>query len=103
VIKMFAGTGDMYAAAVGLVNAVFQAEGIDPRAREIIILRSAKILNSPYEWQPNVKFASNVGLSDDEINAVTADGPVTGVNPGYVPLCKATDEMSSTGTLPTRP
>jgi alkylhydroperoxidase family enzyme len=99
VIKMFTGTGDMYEASTGLVRAVFQAEGVSPKCREMIILRSAKLLNTPYEWQANAQFAHNVGLSDDEINAVTADGPVTGVNPEYVLLLKATDEMTHTGTL----
>jgi alkylhydroperoxidase family enzyme len=99
VIKMFTGTGDMYAATVGFVNSVFTAEGINLRAREMIILRSAKILNSPYEWQANIKFARNVGLSEVEIDAVKSDGPVTGINPEYVLLCKATDEMTFSGTL----
>jgi alkylhydroperoxidase family enzyme len=99
VIKMFAGTGDMYAATIGLVNAVFQAEGIDPKAREMIILRSAKILNSPYEWQANARMASNAGLSNDEIEAAATDGPVAGIDPEYVLLCRATDELSTTGTL----
>jgi hypothetical protein len=99
VIQMFAGMGDLYAATVALVNAVFVAKGISPRAREMIILRSAKVLNSPYEWQANVVFARNVGLSEVEITAVSSDGPVSGVDPEYVLLCKATDEMSTTGTL----
>lgn len=99
VIKMFAGTGDMYAASIGFVKAVFVTEGIDPKAREMIILRSAKLLNCPYEWQANAKFASNAGLSNDEIAATSSDGPVTGVDPQYVLLCKATDELTKTGTL----
>jgi len=99
VIQMFSGTGDMYAATVGLVNAVFVAKGISPKAREMIILRSAKVLNSPYEWQANAVFAHNVGLSDGEIAAASADGPVTGIEPEYILLCRATDEMCTTGTL----
>jgi 4-carboxymuconolactone decarboxylase len=99
VIKMFAGTDDMYTATIGLVNAVFAAKGIDLKAREMIILRSAKVLDCPYEWQANAQFASNVGLSDDEIAAAATDGPVTGVDPEYVLLCRATDEMCTTGTL----
>ena len=35
VIQMFAGTSDMYAATVALVNAMFEAKGISPKAREI--------------------------------------------------------------------
>jgi alkylhydroperoxidase family enzyme len=96
---MFAGTGDLFAATIGLVKAVFQAGGIDQKAREMIILRSAKILNVPYEWQANEKMARNAGLSNDEIAAASADGPVTGIDPEYVLLCKATDELSLTGTL----
>jgi AraC-like DNA-binding protein/alkylhydroperoxidase family enzyme len=99
VIKMFAGTDDMYAATVGLVNAVFATKGIDPKKREMIILRTAKVLDCPYEWQANARFASNAGLSDDEIEAAATDGPVRGVDPEYVLLCRATDEMCTTGTL----
>jgi alkylhydroperoxidase family enzyme len=99
VIQMFAGTSDMYAATVGLVNAVFETKGISPKAREMIILRSAKVLSCPYEWQANIVFARNVGLTDADIAAVSADGPVSGVDPEYVLLCKATDELSTKGTL----
>ena len=99
VIKMFAGTDDLYAATVGLVNAVFETKGIGPKTREMIILRAAKVLDCPYEWQANARFASNAGLSDDEIGAAATDGPVTGVDPEYVLLCRATDEMCGTGTL----
>jgi len=99
VIKMFAGTDDLYQATIGLVNAVFRARGIDPRAREMIILRSAKILNVPYEAQANRQMAANAGLSTEEIVAAAQDGPVSGVNPDYVLLCKATDELSLTATL----
>jgi alkylhydroperoxidase family enzyme len=99
VMKMFAGTEDMFEAIVGLVKAVFQAQGIDPKTREMIILRTAKVLNSPYEWQANTKMAANAGLSSEEIEAAASDGPVTGINPEYVLVCKATDELSTDGTL----
>ena len=49
VIKMFAGTEDMYEATVGLVKAIFETQGIEPRLREMVILRAAAILNAPYE------------------------------------------------------
>src|SRR5580700_7742896 len=38
VLKMFAGTEDLYEAIIGIVRAMFQTKGIDPRTREIIIL-----------------------------------------------------------------
>ena len=99
VIKMFAGTEDMFAATIGLVKAIFNAQGIDPKTREMIILRAAAVLDSPYEWQANTQMAKNVGLSANEIDAAGSDGPVVGINPEYVLVCKATDELSTSGTL----
>ena len=99
VIKMFAGTEDMFDATIGLVKAIFNAQGVDPKTREMIILRAAAVLDSPYEWQANTQMAKNVGLSPNEIDAAASDGPVVGVNPEYVLVCKATDELSTSGTL----
>jgi alkylhydroperoxidase family enzyme len=99
VIKMFAGTEDLYEATIGLVKAIFQTEGIDPKLREMIILRAAVILDAPYEWQANTQMARNTGLSSKEIEAAATDGPVTGIDPEYLLVCKATDELSTTATL----
>jgi alkylhydroperoxidase family enzyme len=99
VIKMFAGTEDLFDATISLVKAIFNAQGVDPRTREMIILRAAKVLDAPYEWQANTQMAKNVGLSPQEINAAASDGPVAGIDPEYVLVCKATDELSKTGTL----
>jgi alkylhydroperoxidase/carboxymuconolactone decarboxylase family protein YurZ len=89
VVKMFAGTEDVFEAIIGLVKAVFEVQGIDPKTREMIILRAAKVLNSPYEWQANTKMAANTGLSSEEIDAAASNGPVIGINPEYVLVCKA--------------
>jgi len=99
VLKMFAGTEDMFEATIGLVKAVFQARGVDPKTREMIILRAAKVLNAPYEAQANVQMAKNAGLTSAEIDAAATDGPVSGINAEYVLVCKATDELSKSGTL----
>jgi alkylhydroperoxidase family enzyme len=99
VIKMMAGTGDMYAATAEFIKALFQAQGIEAKTREMIMLRAAKVLNSPYEWQANVVLGKNAGLTVEEIDAVASDGPVTGIHPDYVLVCRATDELSTTATL----
>ena len=99
VLKMFAGTEDMYGATIGLVKAIFQAKGIDPKIREMIILRAATVLDSPYEWQANTLMARNVGLSSKEIDAAASEEAVTGIDPEYVLVCQATDELSKSGTL----
>lgn len=99
VLKMFAGTEDLCQAALGMVRAVFQAEGISPRTREVIVLRAAKVLDAPYEWQANSVMAKNAGLGEREIAAIASNRPVDGIDAEYVLVCKATDELSSTGTL----
>jgi alkylhydroperoxidase family enzyme len=100
VVQMMAGTGDMFPGLVSMVRAVFGAEGIDARHREVIILRAAAVLDSPYEWQANEKMAANAGLTPEEIRAVAADGTVQGIAADYVLLCRAADEMyGATHTL----
>jgi hypothetical protein len=49
VIKMFAGTGEFYPALAGMVRAIFGTPDINDRHREMIILRSASILDVPLE------------------------------------------------------
>jgi hypothetical protein len=58
-----------------------------------------RALNAPYETQANVQMAKNAGLSPAEIDAAATDGPVSGINPEYILVCKATDELSKSGTL----
>ncbi len=99
VIKMMAGTEDMYPALVRMVKAIFGTPTIDDKHREMIILRSAAILDVPYEWQANEKMARNAGLSSEEIQAAAGDGPVEGIDDEYVLICAATDELLRSGTL----
>jgi alkylhydroperoxidase family enzyme len=99
VMKAFAGTEDMFPAIQGMIKAVFAARGIDPRIREVIALRVAKHYNVLYEWQAQAALARNVGLSDDEIEAVASDTAVSGINRGFMLVCAAADELCVDGTL----
>jgi alkylhydroperoxidase family enzyme len=99
VVAMFAGTEEFFPALVGMVQAVFGTPDIDAPHREVIILRAASLLNVPYEWQANEQMARNAGLDSRVIDALATDGPVTGIDPDYVLLTAATDEMLTTGTL----
>ena len=53
-----------------LSNALFTQTTIDPRLRELAILRTAKNCHSVYEWTQHVPAARHVGLSDQQINAI---------------------------------
>jgi alkylhydroperoxidase family enzyme len=99
VLKMFAGTGDMYPAVTVFIRTVFEAVDVDPRIREMIVLRAAKKFNALYEWEANAKLASNVGLTSEQIAAAASDGQVGGIAPEYILVCIATDELSDEGRL----
>ena len=99
VIKMFAGTGDMFAVSIAFIDALFRSPDVDPKAREMIVLRTATIFNVPYEWEANAAMARNLGLTSREIEAAASDGPVAGVHTDYILLCKATDELTRSATL----
>jgi alkylhydroperoxidase family enzyme len=100
VVKAFTGTEGLFAGVIGLVQRIFGPDGIDhPRNRQLIILRVAKALDAPYEWQVNAAMARNAGLTDEEILAAESDGPVSGIAPEYVLVCTAADELSRSKTL----
>ena len=99
VMKMFAGTDDMYPAVVGLIKAVFEAQGVSPKLREMIVLRVATIYHVLYEWQAQSMLARNVGLSPEEIQAAASDDTIEGIDADYRLAWKATDEICIGGTL----
>ncbi len=96
---MLAGTGDMSYGFITLVHAIFGTKGIDDKMREIIALRTAKLLNTPYQWQQHATMGKNAGLTPDEINAVASDGAVSGLSADYTLLVQATDELTKDAVL----
>ena len=53
-----------------LSNALFTQIAIDPKLREIAILRTAKDCHSVYEWTQHVPAAKHVGVSEAQIDAI---------------------------------
>jgi alkylhydroperoxidase family enzyme len=96
---MFAGAQDMYPGIVALIKGVFTSQGVDPKLREIIILRAAYLTNCAYEWEANVVFARNVGLTDEQMALLCTDGPVTGLDPLSNLISRATDEITQQAAI----
>ena len=99
VSRMVAGTDDMMIGVVAMVKAVFDAKGIATQSRELIILRSAMLLNCPYEWQQNTQMAKNAGCTQAQIDAVAVDGPVKTLGDELNLIMAATDELTNSATL----
>ena len=53
-----------------LSNALFTQIVIDPKLREIAILRTAKDCHSVYEWTQHVPAAKHVGVTSEQIAAI---------------------------------
>jgi 4-carboxymuconolactone decarboxylase len=68
---------------------------LDRRAREIVILRVAIRKRSRYEWTQHAKAARGAGITDEEIDAISA-GRATGMA-GLLSL--AVDELTDDSTL----
>ncbi len=66
---------------------------LDPRTRELLILRSARNCGSSYEWGQHVRIAQALGISREEIERV-AEGPgASGLAPADAALLRAADEL----------
>ena len=97
--RMMAGMGDLFVPTATLAASVFRADGVPKKYREFMALRTAKLLNCPHPWGPNVRIAQNVGASLEEVRALEVDGPVTELNEEGNLIVRAIDELTLTGTL----
>ncbi len=53
-----------------MANALVMKTRLDPKLREIAILRTAKVSGSVYEWTQHVPMARHVGVTDAQIAAM---------------------------------
>ena len=53
-----------------MANALVMKTKLDPKLREIAILRTAKVSRSVYEWTQHVPAAKHVGVTDEQIAAI---------------------------------
>lgn len=54
------------------LGALWSDTGLEDRQRELVILATARAVDSAYEWHQHVGIARGVGVTDDEIRAVGA-------------------------------
>lgn len=73
VFKLAAWADGMAPSFFGFVNAIFAKTSLDPKLRQIAILRVGHICKSRYETFQHEKLAKIVGLTEEQI-AATRDG-----------------------------
>jgi len=68
--RMMANAQGIFPDRSKLSNALFSKIKLDPRLREIAMLRTAKDCRSIYEWTQHVPAAKHVGVTDEQIAAI---------------------------------
>jgi 4-carboxymuconolactone decarboxylase len=66
---------------------------VEPRLRELAILRVAWSTRAPYEWLQHVRMARMVGVTDDEIAAIAGTGAEHEWSPLEADVLAATDQL----------
>jgi alkylhydroperoxidase family enzyme len=67
--------------------------GLSPRQREIVILRTGFLCKSGYEWTQHVAIGLRDGLTHDEIARIKAGAGAPGWSAADAALIRATDEL----------
>lgn len=66
---------------------------LDPRDREILILRIGWLCQAEYEWAQHAVFGREVGLSEQELVQITEGPKASGWNEHDATLLRAVDEL----------
>ena len=72
---------------------------LDPRTRELVVLRVGWRCHAPYEWGQHVVVGRGVGLTDTDIARVAAGPDVDGWTEAEAVALRATDELHERTTI----
>jgi alkylhydroperoxidase family enzyme len=81
-----------------LTKALYQSK-LNPRYREIAILRQAHRAHAPYEIHQHRFIAMNNGITEEELSLILTDDKVRSLSPLENLICQAADEMESHATI----
>src|SRR5437763_3947018 len=70
VFRMTANAETAFRPWLAFGGALLSSLELDPRVRELVILRVARLCGSEYEWVQHVPIAHSAGASDEEVAAV---------------------------------
>jgi len=93
--RMMANAQGIFPDRSKLSDALFTKINIDPRLREIAILRTAKDCRSIYEWTQHVPAAKHVGVTDEQIAAIEKWSEADCFNELERLVLRLTDEVNS--------
>lgn len=84
---------------LGFATYLLTASTLEPRLRELVVLRVGWLCRSPYEWGQHVHVGRRAGVTDADLTRV-ADGPqATGWTDAEAAALNATDELVANHAL----
>jgi len=93
VFRMVAGAPRAVRPFMELGGAVLST-ALDARRREIAVLRVAHATRAPYEWAQHKQLAENVGVTNEEIDAIDREEPVSSLDEECNLICRVADEVT---------
>ena len=69
------------------------ATTLTPRWRELLVLRVAAVRECAYEWAQHAVIASDVGISEDEVDRIREGAGAAGWDPLDAALVRSVDEL----------
>jgi alkylhydroperoxidase family enzyme len=94
VFRMAANAPGSFMAFAGFARSILFESRFDPLKREIAVLRVAKVTDALYEWTHHVSVAKQCGATEELIEKILAEDPVTSLGEEYNLLCRVADEIS---------
>jgi alkylhydroperoxidase family enzyme len=95
VFRMMANAPASFRPLIEFAFSLLAKSEFDARKREIAVLRVAHVTRASYEWFQHVIVAKRVGVTDQEIEKIAVDGPVTELDEEGNLLCRVADEISN--------
>lgn len=93
-LRMFARVPRCFNTLMTFIDEIFNHGSFDKRLRECMYIRIAYVCGLYYEMRHNLLFARNLGMTDEEIAALTRDGEVTGLDSDASLACRAAEEIT---------
>ena len=84
---------------MGLSIHLYTQSTLSPRDRELLVLRTEWLCQTPFEWSEHVAISKAVGVSSDEIERITDGSTAPGWNEDDRALIRAAEELHATAMI----
>ena len=99
VFLTFAHHPDLMRAWLGFGAYLLRSSTLEPRLRELVVLRVGWACHSPYEWGQHVNLGRTVGVLDADLERLTHGPDADGWSAAETAALRATDELIDHHTL----